>query len=239
MTQQLLLDILPGSLPSLEAFITGPNGAAVDAVRTLTAGRALYLWGSAGCGRSHLLRACAHAGKGHYLDAKAPARLLHALATEEDRTLGLVAVDDVELLTDPAQSALFSLFNRWRAAANTPYAFALITAGSRAPLSMALREDLRTRLGWDLVFRLEQLSDAERGEALREQASSRGIVLSDDILRWVLTHYDRDMGRLMTLVDALDQYSLARHRPITLPLLKDLLAHGAPSTAKTRPDDDS
>src|SRR3546814_7830418 len=46
---------------------------------------------------------------------------------------------------------------------------------------------------------------------------------------WVLTHYARDMGRLSALVDALDRYSLEKHRAITLPLLKDLLATDQPN----------
>ena len=36
------------------------------------------------------------------------------------------------------------------------------------------------------------------------------------------------MSRLSALVDALDRYSLARHRAITLPLLKELLADDQP-----------
>lgn len=230
MTQQLLLDILPGALPTLEGFIAGANQAAVDAVRALSPGHALYLWGGPGSGRSHLLRARAQVPGGHYLDARTPARWLQALATDEDRALTLVAVDDVNDLNDAAQAALFALFNRWRAAASTADAFALLTAGDRAPLAMPLREDLRTRLGWDLVFRIEQLSDDDRTRALHDRALQRGLKLPDDVLHWILIHHDRDMGRLTALIDTLDQYSLARHRPVTLPLLKELLAGGRPPT---------
>ncbi|MBV2179885.1 DnaA regulatory inactivator Hda [Castellaniella sp. MT123] len=236
MTQQLLLDILPGALPTLETFVAGVNHAAVDAVRTLTPGHALYLWGGQGSGRSHLLRARAQDPDGHYLDARTPAHWLQSLATDEDRVLTLVAVDDVGELSDAAQAALFALFNRWRAAASTPDAFALLTAGDRAPLTMPLREDLRTRLGWDLVYRIEQLSDDDRAQALHDRALQRGLKLPDDVLHWILTHYDRDMGRLTTLIDTLDQYSLAQHRPVTLPLLKALLTRQHPDPASHHAD---
>src|SRR5690606_20318549 len=122
------------------------------------------------------------------------------------------------------QAALFALYNRWRATTAAGDAFALLLAGDRAPLSMSVREDLRSRLGWDLVFRLEQLSDEERAQALSSRAAERGLELSPDVISWLLTRHDRDMSRLTALVDALDRYSLARHRAITLPLLKDLLA---------------
>ncbi len=229
--QQLLLDILPGTMPSLDGFVAGANQAALEAVRGLAPGRAVYLWGGVGSGSSPLLHARVQGAGCHYLDARTPAQRLHALATDEDQTLSLVAVDDVADLNPAAQAALFALFNRWRTAAGTPGAFALLTAGDRAPLTMPLREDLRTRLGWDLVYRLEQLSDEDRAQALRDRAQQRGLQLSDEVLRWILTRCDRDMERLAALVDTLDQYSLARHRPITLPLLKDLLAD-APATPR-------
>ena len=136
-----------------------------------------------------------------------------------------MAVDDIHELSADGQAALFALYNRWREVASTRQAFALVTAGDRAPLALELREDLRTRLGWDLVFRLEQLTDEERARALQSRAADRGLDLAPEVISWLLTHHDRDMSRLSALVDALDRYSLARHRAITLPLLKDLLAN--------------
>src|SRR5690606_9456422 len=125
-------------------------------------------------------------------------------------------------------SDVCSTYPRRRESAPTRHAFALVLAGDRSPLAMEVREDLRTRLGWDLVFRLEQLTDAERAQALCSRAAQRGLDLSPDVVAWLLTHHDRDMSRLTALVDALDRYSLARHRAITLPLLKDLLASSEP-----------
>lgn len=231
MTQQLLLDILPASPPTLENFIIGNNDAAMQGLRALAPGRAIYLWGGAGSGRSHLLRACTQGEGGLYFDAQSPAQAMLELATNEGAFPACVAVDDVSLLSTAAQAALFALYNRWRERAATAQAFALLASGEAAPLSMSLREDLRSRLGWDLIYRLEQLSDADRAAALRGQAQARGLLLSEDVLSWILTHYARDMGRLTALIDALDRYSLARHRPITLPLLRDLLAHPLHATS--------
>lgn len=225
MTQQLLLDILPASPPTLQNFVVGSNDAAMQSLQTLAPGRAIYLWGGAGSGRSHLLRACTQNKHSVYFNAQSSATTMLELATGEDTSPACVAVDDVGLLSAEAQAALFALYNRWREQAATPQAFALLVSGEAAPLSMSLREDLRSRLGWDLIYRLEQLSDADRAAALRGQAQARGLSLSEDVLSWILTHYARDMGRLTALIDALDRYSLARHRSITLPLLRDLLAH--------------
>lgn len=225
MSQQLILDILPAPSPTLAGFVTGANAAVLQAVQSLGPGELLYLWGGAGSGRSHLLQATART-TGRYVPADQAEQVLAPLAWD-DATVpeAVVAVDDVHTLTAPAQAALFGLINRWRASMGTSAAFALLCAGDRAPRTLPLREDLRTRLAWGQVLRLEHLSDAQRAQALREQAQSRGLPLSDEVLQWILTHQARDMGALMALMDALDRYSLARHRAITLPLLKELLAH--------------
>lgn len=224
MAQQLILDLLLPPPPSLENFVVGGNAAAVDALLHCEPGRAIYLWGPRGVGRSHLLQACCHRAMGHYHPSGASAASLLDIATGETVETRLIAVDDVQALDTSGQAALFALYNRWRESAATRNAFALVLAGDRAPLNMDIREDLRTRLGWDLVFRLEQLSDDDRAQALRSRAAQRGLELSPEVVSWLLTRHERDMNRLTALVDALDHYSLARHRPITLPLLKDLLA---------------
>jgi len=221
--QQLLLNLRDDVPPSLDNFIVGANTQALHALRTCPAGRALYLWGPPGVGRSHLLRAAATGSRAQYVHASASAAALRRLVNDD--TFGCVAIDDVHLLNDAAQAALFDLYNRWREAAATPKAFCLIAAGDRAPPVLPVREDLRTRLGWDLTFRLQALSDQDRAQALRTRAAQRGLELAPDILQWLLTHHSRDMRRLCALIDALDHYSLQTLRPVTLPLLKTVLAH--------------
>jgi len=232
MSRQLLLDVLPAPAPTFSNYVPGPNGAALDAARALAPGAALYLWGPPGCGRSHLLRAVAAGAGGRYVGAADPAGVLRGLAEAppDSAPAARVAVDDVHRMDGAQQAALFALYNRWRESAATARAFALAVAGDLAPRAMPLREDLRTRLGWGLVFRLDPLSDADKLAALRTQAAERGLQLAPEVLNWILTRYERDMRRLASLLDALDRYSLAERRPITIPLLRAMLAD--PDTPK-------
>ncbi|CAP41156.1 DnaA regulatory inactivator Hda [Bordetella petrii] len=226
MNRQLLLDVLPATAPTLQNYIAGPNGEALAAARALAPGRAVYLWGAAGCGRSHLLRGLAAVPGAMYIDAAQGAQALRQLAGADSAAAmpTVVAIDDVHRMDDARQAGLFALYNRWRECAATSRAFALAVAGDRAPLSMPLREDLRTRLGWDLVFRLEPLSDADKRAALAAQAAERGLQLAPEVIQWMLTHRERDIRKLAALLDALDRYSLATGRPITIPLLRAMLA---------------
>ena len=47
--------------------------------------------------------------------------------------------------------------------------------------------------------------------------------MDEYLIAYLLSHFERDMGTLIALLDALDRYSLQRKRAITLPLLKEAL----------------
>ena len=224
MTQQLILNLLPAPNPTLNNFVAGKNQAAIEALQHCPPGHAVYLWGPSGAGRSHLLQALGFADGALYIHHSNANRLLQSLVEADTIEVKRVAVDGIERYDDEAQATLFALYNRWRESAATGRAFALALAGDRAPLSMPLREDLRTRLGWDLVFRLDPLSDADKLAALSAQAAERGMHLAPEIINWMLIHHERDIRKLAALLDALDRYSLATGRPITLPLLRAMLA---------------
>lgn len=216
MTRQLTLDLLAVAPPSLENFVPGRNEECLARLRALRAGDRthpfLYLWGEPGSGRSHLLRAVA--GGGRWLGPDSP---LDDFAF--DPGCMLYATDDVQDLDPERQHALFHLFNQVRAEPGA----ALVTSGNAPPLGLALREDLRTRIGWGLVYELRLLSDDEKGDALRQAASDRGVAVSPDVVPWMLTHRSRDIRALLEQFDALDRYAFERKRPITLPLVREWL----------------
>jgi DnaA family protein len=124
----------------------------------------------------------------------------------------------VQYLGEAAQIGLFNLYNRMRESGGT-----LLTAGECAPLHLQLRQDLVTRLGWGLVYQVHGLSDAEKAEALRVHAQQRGFVLADEVVNYLLRHWRRDLPALLAALDALDRYSLETKRPITVPMLKELM----------------
>jgi DnaA family protein len=104
----------------------------------------------------------------------------------------------------------------------------MVCTGPVPPAVLPVREDLRTRMGWGLVYQIHGLSDEEKIAALTQAAEARGLTLSASVLPYLLSHFKRDMRSLSTMLDALDQYSLETQRPVTLPLLRDLLLQGNP-----------
>ncbi len=208
---QLALDLLSDVAPTLDNFVPGSNLECLQRLRELREGRRehrfIYLWGLPGCGRSHLARAMALRGSSIF---KEP----------EPAAPDLLVVDDVQNL-DPDEQV--SLFRRFIAAAAHPQR-AIVTTGDRPPLALALRDDLRSRLGAGLVFEVQAPNDTDRAHALELAAQARGLTLPPDLIPWLLTHHSRDMRVLLATFNSLDRFALARKRPITLPLLREWIA---------------
>lgn len=121
-------------------------------------------------------------------------------------------------MNEVGQIALFNHFNRLKMSGGM-----LLTAAPQPPVHLALREDLRTRLGSGLIYRLLPLSDAEKAAAIAAQAKERALKLTPEVIAYLMRHAPRDMRTLSMLVVALDQYTLEQKRPVTLPLLRELL----------------
>lgn len=217
--RQLTLNLRPEVLPTLANFVVGPNQALLAALRrqmAATDGSWLYLWGAPGTGRSHLLQAIvseslASGRSSAYMPANPSGDWLLEQAQ-------FVALDDVEQLDAQGQAALF------RALIQAPAARAsLVLAGQMPPQHLPLREDVRTRIGQALVFELQALSDADIGVLLIGHASARGMRLEAELVEYLLRHGHRDQAWQMRVLDALDEASLSQSRPITLPLLREIL----------------
>ena len=126
--------------------------------------------------------------------------------------------DDVHLLDNEAQIALFNTYNQQKEIGGT-----LITAGLHAPTQMGLRDDLATRLAWGLVYQLHPLNDDEKASALKQHAKERGMKLPDEVTDYCLRYLRRDLPSLMAILDALDEWSLIEKKPVTVPMLRKLL----------------
>ena len=219
--KQLALELSACADPSFGNFVIGANAEVVSALRALANGdhaeRFIYLWGAPGSGRSHLLAAVVGAS------VRKPAAFVAATQTTEQLADfapdGLLALDSVDRLDANAQHGLFNLYNRIRSASG-----ALVVSGSVAPTGLRVRAELATRLAWGLVYEVRALSDEDKALAMSERALERGFELPQDVREYVLRHGRRDLPSLLALVDALDRYSLAARRAITLPLAREVMS---------------
>jgi DnaA family protein len=204
---------------SFDTFLAGDNRAALEHLRQLTPLSApTYLWGPTGSGKSHLLAALASAWQamGARVGWFSPATGAPWSFAEGWK---LVVLDDCEGFDAVQQQAAFTLFVE-ATTAGVP----VVSAGSLPPVDLPLREDLRSRLGWGVVFALQPLAEADARAVLRRAADQRGIFLSDEVMDYLLTRFARDLAHLMALLERLDEFALSQKRAVTVPLLKLMLA---------------
>jgi DnaA family protein len=197
--EQIPLELSQPPEPSFDNYLAGANAEALARVRALAQGglreAIVYLWGEPGSGRSHLLRAAQRADP------------------------GLTLADDVEELDPEAQQQLFVAINAARDGRG-----AVLAAGHLPPARLQLREDLRTRLAWGLVYHLKPLGDEEKKQHLRAEAARRGLDLGEEVAGYLLARLPRDLGHLGRILEVLDRQSLARRRPLTLPFVREVLS---------------
>ena len=242
--RQFALDIAHTPKPSLSNFLAGENLALHSTLLALAKSwesdhsrpdsenplnqRWIYWWGPKGSGRTHLLSAIGEAAQQLGLEhvSLSPNEPISWVRLEEklpalssSNKPSVITVDDVDRLDERLVASLFRILNEIQGS----QAIHIFMAGNAAPGALTLREDLRTRLGWGLIFQTHLLGDDEKIEALQQAAQARGLVLSPDVLPWLLNRFYRDMPNLMALIDALDAYSLETKRAVTLPLVRELL----------------
>jgi DnaA family protein len=226
--KQLALDFADPPRPTLDNFIPGRNAELLQSLRRLAARdggeRFVYVWGRPASGRSHLLKgAVAEMQRTGVAAAYVACVAGIAFAEGLDR-MDCVALDDVDRLDPDAQIAAFDLYNSLRERGG-----ALLAAGGSPPVQLKMREDLVTRLAWGLVYQAHALNDEEKSRALADYAAGRGFRLQPDVRDYLLTRGSRSLSSLLVAVDALDRYSLETKRPVTVPLVRELLhAAGRP-----------
>lgn len=226
--EQLPLAVQLRDDATFDNFFAGSNGLVLSELRRQLDGGEfyLYLFGSDGSGRSHLLQAACHqAGKRGLaalylpldeLQAYNPAEMFDGLLN-----LSLVCIDNIESVMGKPEweEALFHFFNQMKDAGNH-----LLIAGNCAVRELKTKlPDLASRLSWGLVYQLQSLSDEELIQVLQLRAVQRGLELSEDVSHFILHRCQRDMSALMATLDTLDHASLKQRRRLTIPFIKSIL----------------
>ena len=191
--------------------------------RPAAAETVVFLWGTTGSGKTHLLESAVALAQSRGRNARfVSASAGNTLYTGTDADADLVCLDDVDRIAGDAEAerAVFALFEEQRAAGAQ-----LLVSARRPPSDIAFDLlDLQSRLMWGPVLRIDPLDD----EALRNHFSAHaerfGLRLSSDVVEYVLRHCPRDAGYLEALAAALHRQSLAERRHVTVRLVGQLIA---------------
>lgn len=210
-------------------FYPGKNREIVDHLKACVSGageQQIYVWGTHGLGKSHLLQACCQLAQELKKTTFYYAFTANSLPST-DILSGLddyevVCFDNIEAIAENSawELAFFNFYNSHR-----EHGHRLILSSDCPPNWQTIRlPDLKTRLNWGLTLRLHELSDQESIDALAFKAKQMGFEINPTVGRFLLTHYARDLASLWRMLDRLDQATLAAKRKLTLPFLKQFLS---------------
>lgn len=231
--QQLALPVQLPDHALFSNFVVGGNQPAYAHLQRLAQAewqpqeQFTLLFGGAGRGKTHLLCALcesfANAGKSSiYLPLAELANPLAASVLNGIEQYDLIALDDLDAVVAIPEwaEALFILINRLLDKRSGYLACAAAKSQQRLPIALA---DLRSRLQLAVTFQLQELNDADKVKALQQHAQERGLELSIEVGDYMMQRLSRDMHQLMTVLEKLDEASMAQQRRLTLPFIKQIL----------------
>jgi DnaA family protein len=228
MSKQLTLGVSLKDEATFANYYAGKNGPLLQALQNTVAGtgeRVIYFCGTGGEGCTHLLQACCHDANRHGLSSVyLPLRTLIAYSPavlEGLESLQLVCIDDLQLISGRPEweEAFFHFYNRLHDAGGR----LIVTANVMPKFLGVTLPDLVSRLSWGVVFQLEPLTDAEKTLVLMMRAQRRGMLLTEEVGKYILNHCPRHMATLFSALEALDKSSLAAQRKLTIPFVKSVL----------------
>lgn len=227
-TQQVLnLQLIPAN--TFETFYSGSDQTLISVLRNVASGILLepqiFLWGSTNTGKTHVLQAMCH------IAANSQKRAMYIPLTElalkdpssinELQDLDMVCIDDVHTISknNEWEKALFNFINHHRDEKTT----VIISSQYSPNENLFMLPDLNSRTVWGPVYKLNALIDEDLDAVLQLHAKARGLELSEEVRKYLLTRYQRDVSSLVSMLEKLDQASLQEKRKITIPFLKKVL----------------
>ncbi len=227
MTQQAL-DFESRRGYSFADYLPALNLQTVELLKTFVTSSSqfsVFLWGSSGLGKSHLLQAAcqlaAEQGQStHYVPLKQWKSQSPTICKGLEQA-DLLCLDDIELISGSMEweIALFNLFNAMQERSHH-----LLLSANNSPDAVNIGlADLQSRLASGLTLHLQDHDDQRKQEVLQFRARQLGMKLPETVSRYLLTRYNRDLSALWALLEKLDQETLAKHRQVTLPFVKQIL----------------
>jgi DnaA-homolog protein len=185
----------------------------------------IYLWGEKSSGKTHILQCMYHFCKKLGMPSIFLCPKDHENAFTLHDTPHIYCIDDVDYFSIHQQDALFNLINQTRIQPLN----AIIMTGQKAPMAYTnMREDLRTRLGWGLVYHIKSLNIDEQKDALLLYAKQKKLEIDPSVIVWLQKNISIDLTANSNMylknlaADSLDQLHQSTSLNLINPL-KDML----------------
>lgn len=231
------------SKSTFDSFVVGPSNqfsyhvALAVAETPGTAYNPLFIYGGAGLGKTHLLKAI-----GTYVRTSYPYMKVRYVTSEQftndfiksigdkSRTAGfrrmyrendVLLVDDIQFIAgkEGTQTEFFHTFNTLREAGKQ-----IVMTSDRPPGEIGnIEERLRTRFGGGLIADIQPPDLETRIAILRRKAQAEGHSIPDDVLGLVADRFSSNIRELWGALLRVVAFSSVTHHPIDLELAQSVL----------------
>jgi len=117
------------------------------------------------------------------------------------------------------EEAFFHLYNNY----NVPNRFILFTS-ELPPSKLALKlPDLRSRLNIVPTIEIQQPNDEMLIALIAKQFNDRQIIITQEILDYILNHSERSFDFITKLIAEIDEISWTYGRAVSIPIIKEAL----------------
>lgn len=177
----------------------------------------LVIHGPTGSGKTHL----SHVWKKETGAHDVSPENLHGFLSAAPSEKFCVAIDDAHRLIGDkeTESNVFHLYN----IAREKGGYLLLTADTSPATWPFSLPDMKSRMLAAPSAALLPPDDDLMAVLLTKAFSDRQIFVSQDVVKFVLARVERSFLALHALADAIDRKALAEKRPVTIPLVQELL----------------
>lgn len=174
---------------------------------------ALVITGAVASGKTHLARVFEQQSNAFFLTAdnihNVPQNATSVIIDNADQLMGDRDVEE----------ALFHLYNRLK-----EQGASLLLTSSHAPKDWNFTlQDLKSRIVSSPVAALGTPDDQLLAVVLAKLFSDRQIFVAQEVVAFILSRIDRSFADLRNIVDDIDRKAMASKRPVTIPLVREVL----------------
>ncbi len=227
---------------TFENFITGPSNklahaASVAVANTPTAYNPLFLYGSSGLGKTHLMKAVANEVKSKWPSyniilikgedftnelVRSIEKKTTAKFKEKYRNADMLLIDDIQFIAGKVstQEEFFHTFNSLYDAGKQ-----IILTSDRPPKDIQhLEERIQSRFEGGLIVDIQPPDTELRIAILKRKAAVMNVRLSDEVLNFLGENVKSNIRQLEGVIKKLGAYSLVNGSKITIDTVRTVLS---------------
>lgn len=228
MTHQIPLALNLQNENTFSNYYSPENEQSLKILNQIALGRGehfIYLYGTSGTGKTHLLQACCNTankkGLRTFYISLNDLDTLNTDILDNLESFNLICIDDIQNIATKTiwEESIFDLFNRIHDASKR-----LIISGNTHVNQLNIKlPDLISRLLSGIILQIQELSDEGKINALMLRAHELGFNLPESVAQFIFKRYNRNMNSLFSVLMKLDKISLEEKRKLTIPFVKFVL----------------